>query len=153
MTLDLLAEALADPAPRRIGGYTDLGPSLSVNVTSGFSLLLTPQPAALRIESGLPPWLSLEGWLPDRPATACRLDLTLLAERDCAASAFLRVIGADGCGIDGPAQGLRPGSGAACVDLPLDPGDGRRRKVVLLIERPPAVILLRRLALSLEGGP
>ena len=157
MMIDLLSEALGEPTPRRIAGYTELGPALSVNVAEGFALHLTPlgpHQSALRIESGLPPWLSLEGWLPPADeARVCRLDLALLAERDCAGAAFLRVIGADGFGIDAPAQGLRLGGGEATASLSIDPGDGRPRKIVLLIERPPAVLLLRHLALTTGAGP
>ncbi|AXC49589.1 hypothetical protein DRW48_07695 [Paracoccus suum] len=153
--IDLLSEALDETAPGtgvEITGYHDLGERFAVCVPQGARAQvrsLRPQQAAVALDSDFPDWLSLEGWLPTgSTADRCVIEAEMLAERAIAAEVFVRIIEADGTGLDQPPQSWRlDGRGISVAEVPLDPDDSRPRKIVVLLRRPPAEITLRQLAL------
>lgn len=155
LRIDLLAEAedqMTGGAVIETEGYRDIGTRFAVCVPQGAHAQirsLRPQQAAVMLDSDFPDWLSLEGWLPaDCRADRCVIEAELLAERAVAAEVFVRIIGADGTGIDQPPRIWRlDGRGISVTDLDLDPNEGRPRKIVILLRRPPAQIILRQLAL------
>lgn len=135
-------------------GHRAFGPSLDICVPTGSRATFTVQDrdtGAATIESDLPQWMTLEGWVPptDTGARHCFVELDLIADEAVTADAFIRVIDPDHAMQDGPVSEVRlnpDGLSVIKLDLPKSARNDRR-KVVLHLRRPPTQMDLRQFAL------
>jgi len=153
--IDLLQSASSSVPQSRVlfEGYRSFGPSLAVCIPRGARATLafqSPQAEGAVIESDLPEWMTLEGWLPDRldAASQCFVETEAQSTDAVMADAFIREIDADDRLVDSPAREFRIQTGRVSVlKLDLPEAEDRRRKVIVHLRRPPAELALRQFAL------
>lgn len=134
-------------------GHHSISSAFDICVPQGTRATLTlhhRRSEGATIESDLPQWMTLEGWLPQGTGAAdtCFVELEMEADDPLVADAFVRVIDADNKSQDGAASEVQLNSdGLNVLRIDLSKAKGDKRKVVLHLRHPPASFLLREFAL------
>lgn len=156
--VDLVASASAsmNSQPQRmVEGYEDVSPSFAICLPEGergVVSFLSPRSEGLRLESDDAAWITLEGWLPDdaTDATSCFMEIRYAGDMPLVADVFLRTV-SDGAGaVDGTPVEWPLASNEVCVvEVPLDGAATGRRKIVTHLRRPPPVLVLKSMTMTL----
>lgn len=155
--IDLLATASAQMInqPQRIvRGYEDLSASLGICLPAGERCVvsfLSPRSEGMRLQADDAVWMTLEGWLPADAATAasCFVEIECESDLPLVADVFLREIDEDFSAVDStPVEWHLSANGLSVLEVPLSGAPTGRRKIVVHLRRPPAVVVLKCLTLT-----
>lgn len=152
--IDLLRSAGAAISQPKVlfEGHRSLGPHLEICVPRGARAtfaLPDPRGDGAVVETDLPEWLTLEGWLPADTGEAehCFIEIEAQSDEAVLADAFIREIDSDHAFNDAPPTPFQIQNGRVSVlKLDLPKKTDARRKVVLHLRRPPAELFLRQFA-------